>query len=1074
MCSPLAPVRPGAAAFAILGAIAVLASAPSTVEAVSQDVLCVRDDHGNWGGSTEGMTHQVAPGYEAKKVLDLSSVPEEFWNQATEVRLSAYFCIRDYSVVALGKANGLDEAIEILVNGHVHRVPTGDGLPAWRDGRPMQSFMRWHDFPVPKEHLRRGPNEIVLRKAKAPGKSSPDDYLYLGIDTSVEGGNSFVRFGPQSEWRRDKLTVPGGAGEYMVRAYLIRGERGFTAVWRAEKDKADDPAGMIAYAGSHGPTARVEWEAERIDRLAPITAVVETGSDAPFSFHWLDADGTPVMPPIQAKGPRFETYLKPPLEQLPSGIELDKKVAVESVTVRATRGYHPRSPRIDMCPAIAQPAGTKKDRKPSCRITDSGKRIVIENATLRAEFRIRDRRLNLVSLYNELAAAEMIRRPDDCALFLVEVDGRRYAGSRDFTVQQMELSKPGFCLALHSAEAGVAAKLRVWTEKKTGLDPGLYMGLEVEAPSGPVDFKLAFPHLAGLAVSDDPADDYYFFPYGGGIIADTPALIRAGYGDHQALYQVMDLFSPKRGAGLAVQCLDADGRYKVLALRKHLPGRQETNGDVARPPTAPEYCWSNPLQAVPGTSLAVEYLRRTREPGESFAAKDVKLVPHPGDWHHAMLLYAEWCRTHWKFRSMPSRLSGVWNMIAAGWGKSPIYRDGKYRTDFLLPKCDCLELMSWWEWSSMGPGGFPLDQLKEKLGQAKYERWQSYLVADPVTGKLMFSNNPGDYDGYNGRWGGLPALRKAIEDYQKRGALVTLYTDPFRVDRASKCGREHGEKWGVVDPDGSYRDDYDAWRMCHDVAEYRKWVAENMARVMRETGADGIRLDEYGHRGSACFSKHHEHTYAEPGCTEWQRGVAEATRLVRNAMDEVKPDSVLTTEHPGYDFLMPHIEGCITYDLTVLASPLRPLECNLQRFYFPWCKAYELDHRGADRGHRKRFWNAVGSFGSYYPDEMYRVLKEHQDVFSSDNCRALVPTLARHVYANRFDSGGKTVWTLYNAAGHSHYGPVLRVPMEDGQQVVGLFGAQALEARRDGKETVVTLFLGRDDVACVARWSDGR
>jgi len=109
--------------------------------------------------------------------------------------------------------------------------------------------------------------------------------------------------------------------------------------------------------------------------------------------------------------------------------------------------------------------------------------------------------------------------------------------------------------------------------------------------------------------------------------------------------------------------------------------------------------------------------------------------------------------------------------------------------------------------------------------------------------------------------------------------------------------------------------------MCHDVAGYRQWVADAMRRVLRETGADGIRLDEYGHAGSACFSTRHEHTFAEPGCTEWQRGIAEATRLVRRAMDEVDPRSVLTTEHPGYDFLMPHIDGCITYDLTVLASP---------------------------------------------------------------------------------------------------------------------------------------------------------
>ena len=36
----------------------------------------------------------------------------------------------------------------------------------------------------------------------------------------------------------------------------------------------------------------------------------------------------------------------------------------------------------------------------------------------------------------------------------------------------------------------------------------------------------------------------------------------------------------------------------------------------------------------------------------------------------------------------------------------------------------------------------------------------------------MFSNNPGDYDGYNERWGGLPALRKAIEAYRVADAKV--------------------------------------------------------------------------------------------------------------------------------------------------------------------------------------------------------------------------------------------------------------------------------------------------------------
>ncbi|MFH1922098.1 MAG: hypothetical protein ABIP48_19705 [Planctomycetota bacterium] len=113
---------------------------PSAVESVAENVLQVRDEAGNWGGSTMGITHQRGPHYWAKKVLDLSGVSDEAWARVTEIRLSAFFCVRDYSWHDLPAANGLDEAIELVVNGEVHRIPTGDGpnnprpklLTSWR------------------------------------------------------------------------------------------------------------------------------------------------------------------------------------------------------------------------------------------------------------------------------------------------------------------------------------------------------------------------------------------------------------------------------------------------------------------------------------------------------------------------------------------------------------------------------------------------------------------------------------------------------------------------------------------------------------------------------------------------------------------------------------------------------------------------------------------------------------------------------------------------------------------------------------------------------------------------------
>ncbi|HOD51196.1 MAG TPA: hypothetical protein PLJ71_15965 [Candidatus Hydrogenedentes bacterium] len=1038
-------------------------AAPSTVESIREGVWVVRDESGNWGGSTMGITHQRGPHYWAKKVLDLSAVPEDVWAGASEVRLSAYFCVRDYSWRELPAANGLDEAFEIVVNDVAHRIPTNSGLPVYDEKLPMGEFMRWHDFPLPKEAFVRGENTILFRMTAPEGKK-PDDYLYLGIDNTAAGGNSWVRFGEGQEWRQDQLTVPGGAGEYMVRLYLLSGSRTLQAVWLPGEQRTDGTRGLIAYAGSHGADTRVEWAPLRIDPLEPVTVVIETTQESGFAASWLDESGAVKEPSLTSQGARLEAALSPPLPFRPSGIRLDKSVPVSSVTITASESYHPQPERVDMTPAIAPPAGGAAARAASCRIDATG--ALLENDSLSCRFELADGRLRLVSLYNEWAAAEMVRAPGDSALFLVEIESARLAGSRDFVCTALPpmTDRQGFTATLVHEPSGLSAALSVW------VDTELRMGLTFSNVSDHAAvFKAAFPHLSGLAISEDPAGDYYFFPWGGGIFSGAPALIRRGYGDHAALYQLMDLYSPARGAGLAIRSTDADGRHKVLALRKHIPGKAEMNGDAANTPTSDEYKWTANLPQTPGTGFAFEYLRRTRQPGESFVLKDAALSAHPGDWRGPMKSYAEWCHQVWAFRALSS-LRGVVNMIAAGWGQSPLFRDGAYRTDFIQPRCDCIELMSWWEWSELGPWRTPWDQLEARLGEATYNRYRPYFVEDPVTGKTMYPINRGDYDGYNQRWGGLPAFQEAVKAYRGMGPLVTLYTDPILACDNSRCGQQWGKLWGIVQPNGEYSTNYESWNMCHEVAEYRQYVADTMRRVMQETDADGIRLDEYGHGGAACFSTLHKHTFAEPGCTEWLRCIAETTRMVRRAMDEVKPGSVLTTEHPGYDYLMQCMEGCITYDLTVQATPLRPLECNLQRFFFPECKAFELDHRGADPDHHKRLWNGVASFGAYYPEDMDAVLRENIDVFEGAPCEPLAPTLARHIYANRFGAGPKTIHTLYNATGMSFFGPVLALDLASDEHLFDLLHGRELEPVADGRGAVVDVFLERGGVTCIARF----
>ena len=226
----------------------------------------------------------------------------------------------------------------------------------------MTAFMRWHDFGVPKDEIDRGPNEIVLRMAPVEGKR-PDDYLYLGIDTTVPGRNSFVRFGAGAPWQADRLNVPGGRGEYMVRLYLLSQPRTVEARWLPADDRREDARQMICYAGSHGPTTRVEWNPRRVDRLEP-RAGASGDRRRPavlVSPGWMK----PARPWSSRRGPgaggRGDASAA-------AGVPAQRRrVAQEPGSAFASRcplrpDYHPLPRPIDIAPAMQPPAGRAADR----------------------------------------------------------------------------------------------------------------------------------------------------------------------------------------------------------------------------------------------------------------------------------------------------------------------------------------------------------------------------------------------------------------------------------------------------------------------------------------------------------------------------------------------------------------------------------------------------------------------------------------------------------------------------------------------------------------------------------------
>ena len=553
---------------------------PSLVTPVNEAVTVVHDDTGNWGGHMSyHVTHQNAAPYQAKKVLDLSDVPAALWDQAATVRLSIFLTVHDYSWHELPAVNGLDEAFEVLVNGHSHVIRTDAGAPVYRQNTAPHPD--WYDLAIPKSEVTRGVNEIIIHKA--PGKignpeAKPDDYMYLGIDPVRKRGNSSVTFDGKT-WTQEMLTIPGGNGEYMVRLYLVTGQAKVKATWQPGRTPAlEDPAKLVLYAGARGVTpgpqglqlapgqsARVEWTATAFDMLEPLQVAVQA-QGAP-RLQWLSSEGKALNDPALV-GLTAELPAGRPLQ--PSGLVITAQaqpVTIAGVTLSGSRTIHPQTPPPNIAPVVA-PTPKAMPLKPQCRV--DAQSATLTGGYLRAVF-ARGEKLTLRSFSNLLTKSDMLGRPEASPLFLVEVNNTRYAGSRDFKLTALKPAPHGFTATLEGPLPGSGSVTPPATGAVgavTGADPtvataapaapvlratfaatitaeGLRLGMNLTNIGGaPVDFKLAFPVIAGVAVSEKPADDYYFFPSGGGIINTLPALIRRGYGDYEAMYQVMDVFSP--------------------------------------------------------------------------------------------------------------------------------------------------------------------------------------------------------------------------------------------------------------------------------------------------------------------------------------------------------------------------------------------------------------------------------------------------------------------------------------------------------------------------------------------------
>jgi len=1060
--------------FALLSKSTFAQDAKSTfmVDHPQKGVTIISNDTGNWGGNTLGNTHQNSEPYQAEKTIEISA--NELSNKQY-ARLRIFLGLIDNSVKSGVSRNGLDESFSVIINGHSHEYQTKE--PFLRGDATGKKTMHWTDFDIPINELKAGKNIFVIHKNNSD-KEKDDDFLYIGIDNTVSGGFSRMSNDSGKTWRSDDLNLASSKapGEYMMRLVLLDENPHASAVWTPSQKT--DPHRAIGYTGIDTENGKsvldVELDTYKIDYSQPVNIAIKTNKST--KIRWFDDEAKE----IKAKSTFAEGVHRLSLNagerlakvQIPLS-EKDVSI-VQEVRFDYAQPIGEINERINMAPTVQAPKGKAADRAPKVLLS-SGK-ITVQNATQIAQYETAPK-LRLTSLHNEYLQKNVLAHPEQTHLFVIEINGKRY-GAEDWKVENVKtVSSTKAEVSLTLPSENLSAKLIISVDERK-----MNFGLSItNTSSEEQSWKTVFPQIGGLQLSQNADSDYYLFPFYGGVIAQKNVNFRTYYGDNSAWWQMVDLFSPEGGAGLMLRNLDTTGSYKGVAFRKGertAPGSSFFRNSSY---VAPDMDWDDSLKAGSGSATGFEYLKRTRKPGEIFAMPAAAIEMHAGDWHSAMQTYADWAHGVWKWRPSPSQLHGRWNITYPGWYdyNYTLFKDGKWQTDYINSENDVAELMSWWEWSDNDPMGVPLDQTKEILGEEYYNKTKSSFRVNPVTGKRQYSTNRGDYN-YNESWGGLPALRQQLKRINDGGMLTMFYTDPVLAVNGTKLADQYGLKYAVMNPrwkkgdyplpinPPGYVDDYRSWNMCLDTEWYQNFVVEQMTRIVRDTGVDGIRYDQFGGRGFACFNPNHQHIFAEPGHNAWMQATARLTRKSHEAIDKINPHFVLTTEYPGYDFLAASIDGYLTYEARSWTYPgFRPVPLNVLRFYFPESKPFDLQKTGeGKRGQNWLLWNAVGVFSTSnrYTPERHRVMKENSDAFDSRDVTPLIPTLEENIYANQFKNGDKTITVLLNTKGFTVDGPLLKVESKANYHYFDLLNGKEIQPQNGA----ISMKLRNGEVAAIA------
>jgi len=499
--------------------------------------------------------------------------------------------------------------------------------------------------------------------------------------------------------------------------------------------------------------------------------------------------------------------------------------------------------------------------------------LVLDSPEARIAFRREDG--GLVSLLNQATGDEYLKNPREI--------GNPFRVYTDF-VRPFEIEDDPAAIAHTALDPGSMRLVSVAPERDSlrlvYRDPAdRWEVLLTVALAGAGSSEWA---LAILNVGGKPGEVMVDFPWFGRL-----SLGETGRGNLATVHEQAGHLAPARDHPGGIY-----GNGGELSMRWHClfdPASGSALGMIVKDPEvrnkrlAPDSRWLR-VTTFPATRL---------QPGESLALPPVQVLIYRGDWRPTARAYRAWFEPAFRPLPPPAWLRRSDSFTGRWFGK---------RGGAAMPAATAME-------SFRDLPEAYREQPLDNQEWAFHDRGCQFPVSPPGE-PPRYVHTTGD-NVLREDLGGAAALREGVAAVHRLGFHFTFYVEGYIVHRSSDLARSgRAERWSVMHKNGAITGNYTRegfYHMCPACEEWQDHLAAVCSRLLRETGADGVRLDSLGFYFLPCYNPAHHH----PHPFVYNDGVRRLLDKVGRAMREVNPEAVLTTEAPA-DCFAPYAHGALT------------------------------------------------------------------------------------------------------------------------------------------------------------------